>query len=70
MAELMGRREELQPLSQAVTVADWLAQLEAIYPQLSPAKRLKIAINQDYANRSALIQPGDEVAVFEPVTGG
>ncbi|MGB3917467.1 molybdopterin converting factor subunit 1 [Thiothrix litoralis] len=29
-----------------------------------------VAVNQVYANAAALVQPGDEVAFFPPVTGG
>ncbi|MFA7625347.1 MAG: MoaD/ThiS family protein, partial [Pusillimonas sp.] len=47
-----------------------LVQLESRYPQLAPAKRLKLAVNQFHVKPSAIINPGDEVAVFEPVTGG
>ena len=31
---------------------------------------LKAAINKQYADLSALVMPGDEVAFFPPVTGG
>ena len=44
--------------------------LAARCPALGPATRLKLAINQEHAGRAATIRPGDEVAVFEPVTGG
>ena len=34
-------------------------------------KRLvRVAVNQDMANPSASLKPGDEVAFFPPVTGG
>lgn len=70
VAELTKTREEQWPLPQALTGADWLAQLELRYPQLSPIKRLKLAVNQYHVGHDSLIKPGDEVAVFEPVTGG
>lgn len=70
VAEHMGCREESQALDAPVPVAQWLAALEARCPALAPATRLKLAINQHYTNHTATIQPGDEVAVFEPVTGG
>ena len=47
-----------------------LAALGERYPQLEPASRLKLAINQTHSKPTAPIRPGDEVAVFEPVTGG
>lgn len=70
VAELTKTREEQWPLAQALTGADWLAQLELRYPQLAPIKRLKLAVNQYHISHDSMIRPGDEVAVFEPVTGG
>lgn len=70
VAEHMGCREETQALESAVPAAQWLAELEARCPALAPAARLKVAINQEYVGGEALIRPGDEVAVFEAVTGG
>lgn len=70
VAELTGTRQELWPIDGPLTGADWLAQLAARYPQLTPVQRLKLAVNQYHVSPETLIQPGDEVAVFEPVTGG
>ncbi|NYT66330.1 MoaD/ThiS family protein [Alcaligenaceae bacterium] len=70
VAELIGLREETWPLEDAISGSEWLALLETRYPQLAPVVRLKLAINQFHVNHSELIRPGDELAVFEPVTGG
>lgn len=70
VAELTQAREEAWPAALPLTGAALLAQLESRYPQLAPVKRLKLAVNQYHVGHDALIQPGDEVAVFEPVTGG
>ena len=70
VAELIGQREEAWPLTQPTTVAALLGQLETRYPALAPASNLKIAVNQYHAGHNHVIEPGDEVAVFEPVTGG
>ena len=70
VAELTGQREEAWPLDAPVACGQWLQTLMQRYPQLEPARRLKIAVNQQYAQAHTMIQPGDEVAVFEPVTGG
>ncbi|OXR50653.1 molybdopterin synthase sulfur carrier subunit [Pusillimonas sp. T2] len=70
VAELTGTRLESWPLAEAVSGAQWLEQLEARYPQLAPTQRLKLAVNQFHVKHSVIINPGDEVAVFEPVTGG
>jgi molybdopterin synthase sulfur carrier subunit len=70
VAELIGQREEAWPLAQPTTVSELLTQLEARYPALAPASKLKIAVNQYHAGHDRVVEPGDEVAVFEPVTGG
>lgn len=70
VAELTRVRQEAWPLPESTRAADWLEQLQARYPQLAPVARLKVAINQYHVGHDSMIQPGDEVAVFEPVTGG
>ena len=70
IAELVGKRGEAWPLAEPSTGAQLLDALQARYPQLEPAARLKLAINQTHSKPSAPIRPGDEVAIFEPVTGG
>ncbi len=69
-AELVGSREETFALQAPVSGREFLALLEQRHPQLAPVARLHMAINQEHVSADALIRPGDEVAVFEPVTGG
>ena len=47
---------------------DWL--VEQGRDKLATAKNLRCAVNQDMAKLDALIEDGDEVAFFPPVTGG
>lgn len=70
VAELTGQRQEQWPLEHPVSVREWLEQLRVHHPALQPAQALRVAINQYHATHETLIHPGDEVAVFEPVTGG
>jgi molybdopterin synthase sulfur carrier subunit len=70
IAELTGTRAESWPHDADLTGEILLAALVDRYPALSRATRLKLAVNQVHAKVSAPIQPGDEVAIFEPVTGG
>lgn len=71
VAELTQQRQENWDLNSPIQVHDWLALLIARYPALAPIQaRLKVAINQFHVNHDATINPGDEVAIFEPVTGG
>ena len=70
VAELVGKRSEAWPLADATTGEQLLAALHAHYPRLAETRRLRLAINQEHAAPTTPIEPGDEVAVFEPVTGG
>mgnify|MGYP000935001140 CR=1 FL=1 len=70
IAELTGKRTEQLALPAPVTVTAWLAQLREAYPALRDAGVLKVAVNKKHAQADTLIQDRDEVAIFEPVTGG
>lgn len=70
VAELAGRRADVYDGELPVRGRQLLAWLERRHPALAPAGRLQLAINQQHARADDWIRPGDEVAVFEPVTGG
>lgn len=71
VAEITQQRQEQWDLTTTTPVSQWLEQLIERYPALAPMQaRLKVAINHYHVNHDATISPGDEVAVFEPVTGG
>ncbi len=58
-------------LDQAENVTTTFAKLIETYPQLSRFGRsLLIAVNQEYAAGDRLVQDGDELAIFPPVSGG
>ena len=71
----IGVDEERQtPPKSPITVAemlDWLPTLSAAHAEaMVQRNRLRVAVNQEFADPDTLIHPGDEVAVFPPVTGG
>ncbi|MYZ42847.1 MoaD/ThiS family protein [Achromobacter sp. KS-M25] len=70
IAELTGKRAEAWPVQAGMRGADLLASLTQKYPDLNQATRLKLAVNQTHAQPDVALAAGDEVAVFEPVTGG
>ena len=70
IAELVGAREHSRSLPAEPNAAALLADLARDYPQIQPISRLQIAVNQHHASGSTPIEEGDEVAIFEPVTGG
>ena len=70
IAELTGLHQEqlAWPVPRAGTVL--LEQVHARHPALVHTARLRLAVNQTHARWDKVIAPGDEVAVFEPVSGG
>lgn len=73
--ERMGRSEETVTLPPTVrTVGDlleWLAARdEASALALSDIGRLRVAVDQEYAEPGTSIDNAREIAIFPPVTGG
>jgi len=53
-----------------VTVADLRSALNEKYPKLTGLRSLFIAVNNSYADETAVIREGDEIALIPPVSGG
>ena len=66
--------ERVLPPADVNTVADlrtWLAARGGPWAaELAPGRAVRIAVNHDLADVDTPIRPGDEVALFPPVTGG
>jgi sulfur-carrier protein len=67
--DLLGGREAFIEISGG-TVADLRAALAERYPQLSGLRSLFIAVNNDYADDTLLLNISDEIALIPPVSGG
>lgn len=49
----------------------WLSQRGGAWShELAPGRAVRVAVNHDVARPDTPIRPGDEVALFPPVTGG
>ncbi|MBS4046299.1 MAG: molybdopterin converting factor subunit 1 [Alphaproteobacteria bacterium] len=66
--------EEISPPAEVRTVADLVIWLRGRSEQhdaaLANPTMVRVAVNQDYAQPSDAVRPGDEIALFPPVTGG
>ena len=66
--------EEVSPPAGVATVAqliDWLATRSPGHAAaLQNRGIVRAAVNQEFAGPDAPVRPGDEVALFPPVTGG
>ena len=75
LRERIGLGEEQLPCPPGVaTVAElvaWLRTRGAGYEAaFGTTAAVRCAVNQDFAQPDAAVQPGDEIAFFPPVTGG
>ncbi|MBO1324077.1 molybdopterin converting factor subunit 1 [Acetobacter sp. TBRC 12305] len=75
LREQIGRESQVATLpAGGMTVTALLAQLGQQDPRVAGAfaaePRLRVAINQTLGGLEQIVRPGDEVAVFPPMTGG
>ncbi len=66
---LGGQSTDIQP-GDCVTVEELKIILKKQYPRLEQLTSFMIALNGTYADEEQMIQPGDEVAIIPPVSGG
>ena len=70
IAELTGMRQETIAATGIGNGHALLTAITARHPALASVKNLRLAVNQTHAPTGVNIAAGDEVALFEPVTGG
>ncbi len=75
LREQLGTQGEVLDISPAVTTVAGLRTLlrdrgGAWQAALAQGKALRVAVNQEMAQPTTPVRPGDEVAFFPPVTGG
>ena len=71
----IGKAEEmLDPPTGVTTVGELIEWLKARGPNYADAlknpKLVRVAVNREYVTLAHALKPGDEVALFPPVTGG
>jgi molybdopterin synthase sulfur carrier subunit len=66
--------EQLDPPNNVTDVTGLIEWLKGRGPKFADAlgnpKALRVAVNQTYVGWNHPVKPGDEVAIFPPVTGG
>jgi molybdopterin synthase sulfur carrier subunit len=67
--DILGGKEMVIEAT-GVTVADLRSALNEKYPKLTGLRSLFIAVNNSYADETAVIGEGDEIALIPPVSGG
>jgi molybdopterin synthase sulfur carrier subunit len=73
-AKIGTAEEHLEPPAEIATVGALLEWLKARGPNYAEALKdlsvVRVAVNQEYVAARHPVGPGDEVALFPPVTGG
>lgn len=70
-ADRAGTRKVRLEVGEGTTVDDVWTLLVEENPDLSPMRdTLAFAVNGEYAKMDETVEPGDEVAVLPPVSGG
>lgn len=75
LRERVGTGEQKLTLPSAITtvgdLVGWLAEQSPRHAlAFENRQTIRCAVNQDFADSSTPVRPGDEVAFFPPVTGG
>jgi len=68
-ADIVGKREIELPLQTPIRSGEVFRQITDRYPQLNE-HRLLFAFNQEYSSGNEMVNDGDELAVFNAVSGG
>lgn len=69
--EVVGSKESTVRLADRATVGDLLEAVFARHPRLKGFEgAMLVAVNHEFANPSARLRDGDEVALMPPVSGG
>jgi molybdopterin synthase sulfur carrier subunit len=75
LREAFGKASECVEVPGEVTsvgaLRAWLAERGGVWAtELAPGRAVRIAVNHTLAQPDTAVHPGDEVAIFPPVTGG
>ncbi|MEI8279225.1 MAG: molybdopterin converting factor subunit 1 [Bacteroidota bacterium] len=68
--EILGSTSTLVELHAGATVKELRILLEKQYPRLQKLASFMIAVNNEYASSDHVLQPGNEIAIIPPVSGG
>lgn len=68
--DIFGSSEIHLDVNEGLNVSDLRSVLEEGYPQLNKLKSYMLAIDEEYAEDSQIINSGNEIAVIPPVSGG
>ena len=68
--ELVGAEELAVDIPEGATAAMLIGHINEKYPRFRELPSYMIAVNMAFAETGTVLNPGDEVAIIPPVSGG
>jgi molybdopterin synthase sulfur carrier subunit len=68
--DIVGTGSITLQCTEPATAGTLLEQLRETYPALATLSSLVVAVNHQYADPAQALNPGDEIALIPPVSGG
>ena len=69
--ERAGRNTVSVAVPEGAKVADLTDEIRKQLPNLAPPEvKIVVAVNTDYADYEVVLQPGDDICLIPPVSGG
>ncbi len=68
--DFTGKRDERLSVSDGITVEEICEHIRGLYPKIAAKEEVLVAVNNNFGPLDQVIEPGDEVAFFPPVSGG
>ena len=68
--DLVGENSILYSIPESISITELKELLKSDYPNLKNINDFAIAVNEEYANDSFIINDNDIVAIIPPVSGG
>lgn len=69
--ERAGKNIVTVDVADGATVSDLTDEVRRQIPNLAPPEvKIVVAVNTDYADSEVVLQPGDDVCLIPPVSGG
>jgi molybdopterin converting factor subunit 1 len=71
LKEHMGINQIMVHVNEGCSITDFRRDLFLQYPELEPfSNSIIVSVNQNFVGPEQKIHPGDEIALFPPVSGG
>jgi molybdopterin converting factor small subunit len=67
---MTGRREETMEVPEGITVEGLREHVKGLYERMAGRDQVLVAVNGVFVPLDTVVEGGDEVALFPPVSGG